>query len=476
MAVARTRLALILAGMGLSKKAVRRIGEVFQRAELGDPRLVERAVGLAEALAQSPKETLPKIWSDGSTLLAGYRFLRNPRSDFTRLMEPQQHATRERALLARNVLVLHDTTDIVCPAAEPEEVGFLQTGQAGFYVHHALCVDASTQRPLGMLWSQLWGRAQRSTGRKLSGPALAKQEERESDRWLEGVTEAALWSEGCEQVVHVMDREADFFRLFEHMEDIGAAFVVRLRHNRSITDGSVAEELVGAPVKLRRLVSISSRQPKTTPSQMHIGRTAREVELSISAAVVELQPPTYMRGSLPMQVNVVQAVESHPPAGKKPISWVMATSLPVRTKADVARAIDIYRMRWLVEEFHKALKTGCMFEKRQLESFQSITSLLAICYPIACELLELRSSARDKTASASDFLRKSLIDCLRAHPKARPLVQNPTLEQALAVVAGLGGHIKHNGPPGWQTLASGYIELLAFERGWLAALAAHQNL
>jgi hypothetical protein len=48
--------------------------------------------------------------------------------------------------------------------------------------------------------------------------------------------------------------------------------------------------------------------------------------------------------------------------------------------------------------------------------------------------------------------------------------ENPSAEEALAVVAGLGGHIKHNGPPGWQTLAAGYMELLAFERGWIAAL------
>jgi Transposase DNA-binding/Transposase DDE domain len=461
--------------MGLSKKAVRRVGEVFRRADLGDARLVERAVGLAEAIASSPKESLPKIWSSPSALLAGYRFLRNPSSDFTCLMEPQQHATREQALTAGSVLVLHDTTDIVCPAAEPEEVGFLQTGRAGFYVHHAFCVDAATQRPLGMLWSQLWGRPKRSSGRKLSGPQLAKLEERESDRWLESVTEAALWSEGCEQVVHVMDREADFFRLFEHMHDIGADFVVRLRHDRKIEDSFLTEELVGAPVKMRRLISIGARQSKSMPRHTHAGRTAREVQLSISAVEVELQPPRYMPDSLPIRVHVVQAVETQPPAGAKPISWVIATSLPVRTKADLARVIDTYRARWLIEEFHKALKTGCMFEKRQLESFQSITTLLAICYPVACELLELRFRSRDKNAKASDFLRPSLLDCLRAHPKARALPADPTLEQALAVVAGLGGHIKYNGPPGWQTLASGYMELLAFERGWLAALSL-QNL
>jgi hypothetical protein len=463
--------------MRLSKKIGRRVGKIFLRADLGDPRLVERGAGLAEALAQTPSDCLPKVWSDAGTLLAGYRFLRNPRSDFTRLLEPQQWATREQALRARRVLILHDTTDVSCPAALPEEVGFLQTGKAGFYVHHALCVDASDQRPLGMLWSQVWARAQRSLGRKrnLSGPELAKLEERESDRWLEGLTEASLWAEGCEQVVHVMDREADSFRVFEHARGLGADFVVRMRHDRRIEEGRIADELVRAPVKLRRLVSISARKAKSMPRYTHKSRVAREAELSVSVSVVELQPVRPVGDSEPIRVNVIQVLETDPPDGEEPISWVIATSLPVGTKAEIGQVIDFYQARWVVELFHKALKTGCMLEKKQLKSFQALTTLLALCYPIACELLAFRARARDSNTRARDELRESLLDCLRAHPKARRLSADPSLQEALTVIAGLGGYIKSKAPPGWQTIASGYMELLAFERGWLAALASRKT-
>ena len=143
----------------------------------------------------------------------------------------------------------------------------------------------------------------------------------------------------------------------------------------------------------------------------------------------------------------------------------------VRLLDGVRRSLHPYRARWQVEEFHKALKTGCMFDKRQLESFDSITTLLALCYPIACELLRFRSRARQRGLAASEVLRKSLLDCLRAHPKARKLSASPSAEEALAAVAALGGHQKHNGPPGWQSLAAGYMKLLQFEQGWLAALA-----
>jgi hypothetical protein len=466
------------ARMELSEKAVARVGAVFQRADLGDARLERRAVGLAQAVAEAPSLSLPKIWASGAELQAGYDFLRNPRADFTRLMEPVQFAAREQALAERSVLVLHDTTDIVCPSAEAEEVGVLQTGKAGFYVHHALCVSAKDRRPLGMLWSQLWGRPSRSLrGRRMSGAELSKVEKRESDRWLEGVTEAQLWSEGCEEVIHVMDREGDSFRLFQHMQGLGVDFVVRLRNDRALSEGRLSEALADASVRLKRVVPVSAKAAKSIPRVLYKGRPAREAALTVRSATVLLKVPSWLgKQTEPLEINVVQALEEHPPEGCTPIAWVLATTLPIDTKAHAERVIDIYRARWLVEEFHKALKTGCMFEKRQLESFNSITTLLAFCYPVACELLRVRSRARQAGLPATDVFRKSQLDCLRAHPKAKMLPKDPSAQDALEVIAALGGHQKHNGPPGWESLAAGYLKLLEFERGWLAALASRDAI
>jgi hypothetical protein len=465
--------------MNLSEKAVSRVGEIFRRADLGDARLVRRAVGLAQSLAEAPDLSLPRVWATPAELQAGYDFLRSPRTDFSEMMEPVQQFTREQALAERHVLVLHDTTDISCPSAECEEVGFLATGKAGFYVHHALCVSGKDRRPLGVLWSQLWGRPHRSLRKKkkMSGAELAKVAERESDRWLEGVTEAHLWSEGCEEVIHVMDREGDSFRLFQHMQALEANFVVRLRNNRALTEGRLAEALSEAPTKLKRMVAISARAGKSIPRVMYKGRAAREAELIVRSAALELKVPGWLgKKTEPVEVNVVQVLEEQPPEGCTPIAWVLATTLPIDTKAQVERVIDIYRSRWMVEEFHKALKTGCMFEKRHLESFSSITTLLAFCYPVACELLRVRSRARQTGIPADEVFRRSQLDCLRAHPKAKKFSAAPTAQEVLEVIAALGGHQKHNGPPGWEALAAGYMKLLEFERGWLAALASRDAI
>jgi hypothetical protein len=461
--------------MQLSHKAVERVSEVFQRVDLNDKRLERRACALAEALAAKPNVSLPQAWSISAVREAGYEFLRNTRTEFSALMNAVQQATREQAVNEPCVLVLHDTTEVACPAADPEEVGFLPTGKAGFFVHHSLCV-LPNRIPLGMLWSDAWGRSERSKGRKpkATGSELAKLEERESDRWLEGISEAHMWAEGCEQVVHVMDREADSFRVFEHLQILSADFVVRLRHDRRIDDGHLCTELAASPIRMHRNIAVSARKQKTAPRTSHTERAARKAEISVRCSQVRIQPPKYMPMAAEIELNVVQVLEEKPPHGAEPVAWVIATSLPVKTRAELERVIDIYRARWVIEEFHKALKTGCLLEKRQLQSFESITTLLALSYPIATELLRFRSRAREPGLPASTVLRPSLLACLRLHPNAGKLSANPSVEEALNVIAALGGHIKWNGAPGWQTLAAGYKEILAFERGWLAASGARK--
>ena len=93
-------------------------------------------------------------------------------------------------------------------------------------------------------------------------------------------------------------------------------------------------------------------------------------------------------------LNVVRVFEPEPPEGVKPIEWLLCTSEPISTSEEVARIIDWYRARWLIEEFFKALKTGCAFEKLRLEKRTSILNAFAIYLPVAWRLLRLRTLAR----------------------------------------------------------------------------------
>jgi len=70
-------------------------------------------------------------------------------------------------------------------------------------------------------------------------------------------------------------------------------------------------------------------------------------------------------------------VEPEPPPGEAAIEWMLVTSEPVQTLEDAAAIVDHYRARWLIEEYFKALKTGCAFEKRQLMHLDGLVRALA---------------------------------------------------------------------------------------------------
>ena len=124
-----------------------------------------------------------------------------------------------------------------------------------------------------------------------------------------------------------------------------------------------------------------------------------------------------------------------------------------------------------MEEFFKALKTGCRYEDRQLESFDALWIALALLLPIATRLLQLRHVAReDPTRDAREVVPADAIEVLRASGRCR-LPEAPNAHEILLAIAALGGHLKHNGPPGWLVMWRGMRDLEEQLVGWRAALA-----
>ena len=61
-------------------------------------------------------------------------------------------------------------------------------------------------------------------------------------------------------------------------------------------------------------------------------------------------------------VNAILVREEHPPPGEEPIEWLLVTSLPIATFADVQTVIDYYCCRWEIEIYFRVLKGGCRVE------------------------------------------------------------------------------------------------------------------
>jgi hypothetical protein len=157
---------------------------------------------------------------------------------------------------------------------------------------------------------------------------------------------------------------------------------------------------------------------------------------------------------------------------------VLITTEPISTAAEIEAVVDHYRHRWQIEEFFKALKTGCSFEERQLESLKTLTNALALFLPIAWQMLLLRAVSRaTPNAPAETVLTSIQIEVLRHYEPEKLPRRGVTAHHALMAVAGLGGHLKRNGPPGWRTLSYGMQELVAMTDAWEAgARSAEKRL
>jgi hypothetical protein len=291
-----------------------------------------------------------------------------------------------------------------------------------------------------------------------------------------------------QSVVHIMDREADDYWLFHNLESNGQRFIIRARasgeRTRLLVDDDfrqLHEVVASLEMAIERDVKLSKRRKKG--SEVHDGihppRESRLTRLNIAARALTLKRPkrhpkqskarraSTLAPTLPL--NVVRVWEPTPPTGEKPVEWVLLTNDPIDNEEQILKIVDRYRARWTIEEYFKALKTGCAYESRQLADYESLANALAVFAPIACTLLDLRSEARrTPNAPAELVLTKAQLEVLRVMGRG-PLPEAPTQREALLAVAALGGHIKWNGDPGWQTLGSGYRELLTLTAGWEAA-------
>lgn len=461
---------------------------------LGDVRLEKRVVNIVERLSASPGESLPDALQTDAELEGFYRLVGNERVSYNALISAHIAQTVERVVAVGTALAIHDTTECAFSGEKKRTgLGPLKDGKQGFLAHVTLAVGAQEgNMPLGVVGIECWARKEekkpkKKGKKKMSGSDYAGIADKESARWRRQVDAVEEAVGGRASLVHVMDREGDAYPLLCGMAESAMRFVVRLARERSVWEVDeegmalddedpirMSEALLELPIRVEREVTLSTRRQSSMPRQerSHPGRQMRAATLGIGARRLALRRPKYL-AELPdaLEANIVYVREIEPPAGSDPVAWVLVTGEPIDTREQIEAIVDAYRARWIIEEYFKALKTGCVYETRQLESFESLTNTLSLFLPIAWQMLRLRAMSRlTPNAPAETVLNPTQIAILQQkQPKKMP-VSGATVRDALYAVAGLGGHLKNNGPPGWQTLARGTQALLLLEAGWNAAI------
>jgi hypothetical protein len=265
--------------------------------------------------------------------------------------------------------------------------------------------------------------------------------------------------------IRVCDRGADIYECLDSCQVEGHGFIVRAAQDRALVDAD------GKPAG--HLFATARRQPSLGEFKLELrgrdGQTARTAQLSVSATRVSLRSPWrpgHGRGTqAPITCTVVRVWEAAPPAGVEPLEWMLLCDEPVTTFAQAQTIAVQYATRWVVEEFHKALKTGLVIEQLQLETGAELIAAIALLSVVALRLLHLRELVRlipDAPAAASGLSTLEL-DMLAAKTK-RSLM---TVRDVALAMGRLGGHLnrKRDGLPGWITLWRGYVTLQTLVEG-----------
>lgn len=460
----------------------------LRQVKVGDARSTRRIVRVANALAARPGESFPRVFANASQLEAAYRCMSRPATDLESILEAHASETFRRARAHRRVLVVHDTTEFVFDdlGVEREHLSQLTTHRHGFYLHASIAVAQGLSRlPLGVTSAIPY--VHRSQVEASSQAFWAKRGglyENESERWLDGVRKSHAVMGSCRDgsVVHVCDREGDAWPLLHGMQSLGASYVVRCAQpHRRLADRSGGVDSVEAALHRsaagteRRIIEVPDEPAGRSERARRDKARGRSTTLPRRTAVVQVR---WVDVELPGRVTsddgspeqavvyacAVQVCEVNPPEGRRPADWILYHNEHVPDETAAWTVVDMYRQRWLIEEYFKVIKTGLAYESRQLTTAHALLNALAITLVVAGDILSLRAHERDNpNALATSLFDADFVAFTRKlYPKLVP-TKHVTLAQILAVIAQEGGHLRQNGPPGWLVLYRGYVSL---RDGW----------
>ena len=435
----------------------------FELAQLGDQRRTKRLVKIASGLAQSPGGTLPQAFPDWEELKAAYRFLDGPGVSFEQVLGPHWERTQEACRRPGEYLIIEDTTELNYshhPAAQ--DLGVIGNGrERGFDLHSALAVRVEgwtlEQRPEGAVVG-LWGQQCRCPRPAPEGESRRERlsRPRKTQCWAAGFQLAGPPPAGS-RWIYIADRESDFYEPVQTCRLNGIDYIVRSCHDRCLSgeEGHLREALKQAPVLGQTTVELRARG----------SQPARTAVVDLRSLSVGLAGPWRPGGWQPALegVTVVEVREIHPPEGvAEPLHWILLTSLPGTTLAQVRRIVGRYTARWWIEEYHKALKTGTGVEDSQLERAYRLEVLIAVLSVVAVRLLSTKLLARSRPESfeAAKSLGPQMLELLEN--KLGAPQGGWTNRNVMVSLARLGGFLgrKHDGMPGWQTIWRGWQRVM----------------
>lgn len=442
----------------------------FGDCNLGDVRRTRRAVLVAAQVAADPSGTTPEQTEAWSDCKAAYRLFGNSKVTFQALAEPHWRLTRDS--LKGRVLLIDDTTTVSF-GSDRRIAGMGITTDArhpGFLLHSALAIDPSSGQVLGLVAQTI--RHRRLQPKHETARQRLAREDRESRLWGDVIDLVGPPPEGV-TYTHVCDRGADNFEVFCKLAHQRHGWVIRAAQldRRILTPTGDRQRL---DTYLASLSVLGRYELTLRGTAKHPPRTAL-LEVRASAVTMprpqDTSPFVKSTGIRQIAMHVVEVREVSMPKQVEPLHWVLYARQPVDSFRQAWQVIADYEQRPVIEDYHKALKTGCRVEERLYETAPRLEAVTGVLSVVAVRLLQLKTVARTQPeCPAAKVVPVRWIEMLECVRKGRSR-RIGTVYEFYRALAKLGGFLgrKHDGEPGWITIWRGFEKLQLMIRGSEAA-------
>jgi IS4 transposase len=427
---------------------------------------------LHAALVARPGSCVRRLAGTRAREIQFTRFLRNASVTATEMAAHAAERTAARAA-RRDVVVIQDTSELALGGRRAKASGYGPVGKGGalrgLLLHAVLAVDAGTGGVLGLVDAKVWNRR----GGKVTNRRSRKTSDKESQRWLDGTMRAGEVLAAANSITGVSDRESDIYEHFARRPS-HVHLIVRACQNRTIETGDADQ------------TNLLFAQVDSLPEQGRIevkipaapGRKARTAELAIRFSRVVLCKP--LHGAAPdlpatIALTVVDVRETSTPQDGKPVHWRLLTTHTVANLGEARRIVDLYRMRWTIEEFFHTIKTaGFNIEAADIGDPKVMIKFVTAATVAAVTVMQL-VKARDGTtgqslADAFDPADQPILEAVSARLQGKTERQkNPHPRGSLAfagwVIGRLGGWTGYYGKPGPLVMRRGLDDFQRIKYG-----------
>ncbi|MDH3242819.1 MAG: IS4 family transposase [Alphaproteobacteria bacterium] len=401
----------------------------FSGARLGDLRLSKRLVESARIQAQVPGRAFSgAAQGDWPRVKGYYRMIDQPQYGavtMAAILAPHRQRTLARMRAQQTVLCIQDGTDLnYSSLAQCEGLGVIGTNQTGassrgLHLHSTLA--ATTEGvPLGVLSAQCWAPPQNSQAP--SPPAhVTPIEQKKGFCWIKSLRDSNALAKAIANThqVCVMDREADFFELFDEPRHRRVDLLVRAKHDRC-TDGELKlfDTLRQSSVRSHLCIRVprQSSRPKLSKQKARPKRQARTTTVALRYRQIDLLPPTYHKDKAPITLWAIHIREPSPPPNEQPIEWFLLTTCDIAGDEQAQQCIRWYTLRWRIEDWHRVLKSGCRIEELAHQTAERLKRAIAINLVIAWRIMLMTLLGRECPELPAEVLFSDLeITVLRAY-------------------------------------------------------------